>query len=1512
MVRLYDAGQIQGLRYMAMEKVAGQTLAELLRAGPLPPAEAARIVAGVADGVAAAHALRILHRDLKPDNVLLSAGGTPRLSDFGLARVDGRRMTQTGEVLGTPYYMAPEQAQGERERLGPATDVYGLGAVLYAALGADPPYHEQGGMLAVLSAIVDGPPRPLSPRVPADLRAVVGKAMEREPADRYASALELRDDLQRFLSGAPVLARPQGTVARWTRRARQQGPVALASVLVTLGLCALVYLAGRPYLAGLSDAALQADAVAWREAELTRLEAEVAPDPALLRARLAALELQALEQRAEVALGVPAAARGVLRRALDSDWDAACAPLRARLYLQLGELGSSAALTSAALVAPESPAGRAARLELARRLLAHGEGRDPDAVREAEALLTTLVGSGGGGTTDPAARAALRPLARLRAGAMDWAGAGALLMASGPSPDDDPLQALVSAWGERRALSWEEGESFLAALEPGLLTRRREGARLYLPDGSRRELPAPREGLVVLAAGWGRVRGERPELTLAWGKPGLAVWEGVDVRDKSGDDGRSLIWQGPPPQGLRQVAFGDLDGDARLDLTLVGWEGGPQSKAVLSGGRELPLFAPGTEPPYAIARVLALDLDGAGGDELVLAPSDLAPRAEVRVLGLREGEFQLLGALPLGAVSGARVVEESGRARALLTLDGEPGQRVFGVGTLEQEGHALLGWGAKGPELRARWVQPGEVGDAARYAHRLATAWIVEVGARPALLRGWAAPDASYWLELADLERLAADPAAAPRWRLHLPATPAGSPEQGAGLDLLWGGQSYTELRRAAAPSESLPLAREPWPKSGARRLAWAARVLRVLDAPAASEALRALRERFPESRAAQEAALDAATAQVKAARRFEALSQSAFGARQAEPARAAWAEAEAGYREAAAAAEALASEVSTGDWEPPRVEAWALAAGAWVAASEFERALRALDRALELPHLSPSRRAELERERDRLAPLHDPVAALAPLDLAAPALLLSPQAWPSTAGGLRLQVSAENTEGWLVPLADPGPTWELRAEFELHGSAWCGSFDLGISESVAGGEPQPLSGVHVSLWDVHKRRPIFVPRVGGQLAGSRRYVGASFTGRLALSLRSMPSAGGATQILWELRDAEGRLALQDVFVHPRAWAPRGALFLGLQSPAAYPDLASLEQSLFGQLGWVTLTNVTLRAPQAGFAQLSQGPDTDLWRGHAEQARGDMPAALRAYAAGLERLTAALPGQEGFPRPLSARERQLRLELLFGQGLARHGAGDRSGHLDLVQVLREAPDRACLLLETLSSGAPRAFEREAVQAALALLEADEDPLLVAVSSRYRGNFQTRLPPPPEGDLVRLRTHLRLAVALSSAGGDREGIRSLRARLRALTPGDQLPRAALPRVFPPPGLRAGESLDTLLASNKSLTRRLSDGRRAVAIAPHDPRGWLLQAGAFAEAGLLGLAADAAHQALWLEVSPADQSLALEVLAGQSFSLGDELALAAYTRALEQLGAPQSVLEGLRRQQRLLREGPGPPR
>jgi serine/threonine protein kinase len=215
-VPLYEVGELDGRAYFSMKFIAGPTLAQRLAAGPLPPREAARLLAEVAEAIHFAHERQVLHRDLKPSNILLDHSGRPHVSDFGLAKqmseasiTAPESLTRTGAVIGTPAYMAPEQAAGARGQVGPWSDVYSLGVILYHMLTGRPPFQAASPVDIVLMVLEQDPvpPRMLNPKADGDLEMIALRCLQKPTDLRYPSAAALAADLRAYLNDERIAAR---------------------------------------------------------------------------------------------------------------------------------------------------------------------------------------------------------------------------------------------------------------------------------------------------------------------------------------------------------------------------------------------------------------------------------------------------------------------------------------------------------------------------------------------------------------------------------------------------------------------------------------------------------------------------------------------------------------------------------------------------------------------------------------------------------------------------------------------------------------------------------------------------------------------------------------------------------------------------------------------------------------------------------------------------------------------------------------------------------------------------------------------------------------------------------------------------------------------------------------------------------------------------------------------------------------------------------------------------------
>jgi hypothetical protein len=248
-VPIYEVGQHEGQHYFSMGFVEGQSLAQRLADGPLPTRAAAALLARVSEAVSYAHQRGVIHRDIKPANILLDQSGNPRVTDFGLAKKLQAEsgLTGSGQIMGTPSYMPPEQAGGTRGEVGPAADVYALGATLYAMVTGRPPFQAATAMDTVLQVLSEEPvpPRRLNPAVDRDIETIVLKCLEKEPGKRYPSAVALGEDLRRYLNGEPILVRPVARFGRAIKWARRRPAIAallgLVALVTALGLSGVLW-----------------------------------------------------------------------------------------------------------------------------------------------------------------------------------------------------------------------------------------------------------------------------------------------------------------------------------------------------------------------------------------------------------------------------------------------------------------------------------------------------------------------------------------------------------------------------------------------------------------------------------------------------------------------------------------------------------------------------------------------------------------------------------------------------------------------------------------------------------------------------------------------------------------------------------------------------------------------------------------------------------------------------------------------------------------------------------------------------------------------------------------------------------------------------------------------------------------------------------------------------------------------------------------------------------------------
>src|SRR3974390_974487 len=241
-VAIHEIGEHEGQQFFSMDYVEGQNLAEAVRAGPLEPRRSAEVAGAIAEAIHYAHEQGVLHRDLKPSNVLLDAFGQVHITDFGLAkRLDGSAdLTSTGQLVGTPNYISPEQAAGKHTGLGPASDVYSIGAVMYELLTGRPPFLSNSLQEARLGIQNKEPvsPHALNPALHRDLETICLKCLRKEPERRYGSAQALAEDLERWLRHQPILARPIGTIGRLTKWTQRNPRTAVLVIICSLSILA--------------------------------------------------------------------------------------------------------------------------------------------------------------------------------------------------------------------------------------------------------------------------------------------------------------------------------------------------------------------------------------------------------------------------------------------------------------------------------------------------------------------------------------------------------------------------------------------------------------------------------------------------------------------------------------------------------------------------------------------------------------------------------------------------------------------------------------------------------------------------------------------------------------------------------------------------------------------------------------------------------------------------------------------------------------------------------------------------------------------------------------------------------------------------------------------------------------------------------------------------------------------------------------------------------------------------
>ncbi len=644
--RVYEVGEVEGRPFIAMQLIRGRSLKEC--GDELTRDQKVHVLAQVARALHAAHALGVIHRDVKPANIMVEAGEAglqPYILDFGIAcQVENPGVTVTGTLLGTPAFMAPEQVRSGRGRIDRRVDVYGLGATLYALLSGQEPFRGSTRM-ATLLEVLDKEPEPLrshDPQIPKDLETIVARCLEKEPQKRYASARDLADDLERYLAGDPIEARPVGPIGRALRVARKH--LVLTSV-VTVATVVVLTLLGVVVVTRVDAGRRQALAQSFGQ-ELERIDSlvrtahllplhDVTPQVTAVRRRMAAIAAASAARgdgaagpgrhalgRGHLALGELEAARQQLQAAWDGGYrtpetEASLGEVLAELYLDRRERGERR----------RDPELRAAELAELRTSLLEPAVRHLAASRDAagsdyRAALLALVQDDHAAARELAARAAAaepwRYEALVLAAEVAKSRAATLLDTGEEAAARDELAAAGRTLAEALAIGRSDPAVYLA--EAARLARLVDLAVLH------GELPAELVEAAETACRAALVAD--PRLTAAVSlEAGLATAAAEFETGRGGDPVAALA----RAVTLAERAAALDPSDVEVALRLADIHRSRAAAATQSGVDARPYL---TAALAAIARALALDPDSAaahsarGATFYALAERDLAAGAD--------------------------------------------------------------------------------------------------------------------------------------------------------------------------------------------------------------------------------------------------------------------------------------------------------------------------------------------------------------------------------------------------------------------------------------------------------------------------------------------------------------------------------------------------------------------------------------------------------------------------------------------------------------------------------------------------------------------------------------------------------------------------------------------------------------------------------------------------------------------------------------------------------------------